>query len=309
MQYQVPKSGQWVIDSSFSIPIVDFEREVFKIKRKYKRRKHFTQRRLSRVAKNLPATWRVGRLAQQNGEPIDTKIRFTRSSTETSIAKPAVDGLKLKIKKKCGRRPKTQPTVTPETCQMTESDVILETKDYVFETLSNVQKPEHTTEVTEKKKRGRPKSKVNGETPIIVVPSAVPDAEPVVEIKRKRGRPSKASLLLASPVVPVVCNGDLPAEPAPIPKKPGPKPKKESAVYQPNFLQRAVQRLRIIERDNMFQCNKCGRTFKQKQRCLLHQNTHRSWFKCLKCNKSYINKRYLVHHEMMAHHEKPFKKK
>lgn len=301
LQYQVPLSGQWVIDSSFSIPIVDFEREVFKIKRKYKRRIiGITQRHLSRVAKNLPATWRMGRLTRQNGNLLAAQSSNRNASSKPKILKPLVefgDRIESKFKKKRGRRPKIKMAVTPEPCQTTEINAIPETNDIALVTKSNAETPEHVVVVPEKRKRGRPpKSKRK------LVPDAAPvEAVVAVEVKRKRGRPSKASLLLTSPVV---CNGH-PTDPLPL-KKPGPKPK----VYQPNFLQRAVQRLRIIEQGNKFLCNQCGRAFKQKLRCLSHLNVHRNRFKCLKCNKNYINKRHLVHHEMLVHHdEKPLKNK
>jgi hypothetical protein len=304
MQYQVPLSGQWVIDSSFSIPIVDFDREVVKIKRKYKRQLiESTERRLSRVAKNLPATWRLGRLAQRNGDPLAAKS----SNENPETLQPVVDlgdRLESKIQKKRGRKPKVKVVaVTPKTFPTTENVAIPKINNPGLETQSNV---ENVVVVTEKKKRGRPPKSILKEKS----PCLVPDSVPAVVEKRKPGRPSKASLLLASPAS---CNGH-PTEPVPR-NKPGPKPKTDSqktnavAEYPPNFLQRAVQRLRIIERDNRFYCNKCGRAFKQKQRCLSHQNVHRSWYKCLKCNKSYINKRFLVHHEMIAHQGKQFKKK
>jgi hypothetical protein len=304
LQYQVPLSGQWVIDSSFSIPIVDFEREVVKIKRKYKRRLiASTQRRLSRVAKNLPATWRLGRLAQQNGDPLATKSSNDSSETFQPVVDLG-DRIESKIQKKRGRPKLKVVAVTPKTSQTTENDAIPKMNNPGVEAQLSV---ENVAVVTEKKKRGRPPKLILKEKSPCLEPLAAP-----VVVKRKRGRPSKASLLLlTSPAA--GCNGH-PTDPVPK-KKPGPKPKTDTnqsnavAEYPPNFLQRAVQRLRIIERDDRFLCNQCGRAFKQKQRCLSHLNVHKSWFKCLKCNKKYINKRFLVKHEMIAHRGKHFKKK
>lgn len=296
-QCQVPLSGQWEIESSFSIPITEFEGEVLKIKRKYKRRKIYnTQRRLSRVVKNLPPNWQKGRLAQQNGDPlaIEKSNGFSKGLDATSFKLPVVNlgnRMEVLVKKKRGR-PKSLPKVTeiPSTCQTTDIEAISENCNAA-------------NTVPEKKRRGRPKSILQVKKPI-KPPSPVP--EPVE--KRKRGRPPKVTLRPPTPS-PLYCNGQLTQAGVPK-KKPGPKPqiKMAKAEYQPtNYLQRAVQRLRIIERDNTFLCNRCGRAFKNKRRCVAHQNVHRVWFRCVKCKKSYVNKRFLVRHEMIAHPEKPFK--